>query len=97
MDQHWGGSIFSNWEEEALQSLVRIDINEFLPLAEEPELLVNHLDKLLTFGQLSDQTRDNIIPILHNTYWTWNDDWKEERVHAAIYYILVSPDFNVMK
>lgn len=96
---YWGGSIFSNWENEALQSFVTIDVDSFLPLAGDPELLVNRLDRLLTFGQLSDQTRDNIIPILHDTYWTWGEenDWKKERIHAAIYYILVSPDFNVMK
>ncbi len=94
---YWGGSIFSNWEDGGLQSNVSLDITTLLPLAEEPELLINKLDKLLTFGQLSDQTRDNIIPILHDTYWTWNDDWREERIHSAIYYILVSPDFNVMK
>lgn len=97
MANFWGGSIFSNWEDEGLQSNVHVDIDSFLPLVEEPELLINELDKLLTFGQLSDQTRDNIIPILHNTYWTWNEDWKQERIRAAIYYILVSPDFNVMK
>lgn len=96
---YWSGSIFSNWEDEALQSLVTIDVDSFLPLADDPELLVNRLDKLLTFGQLSDQTRDNIIPILHQTYWTWGEDndWKKERIRAAIYYILISPDFNVMK
>jgi len=94
---YWGGSIFSNWENGGLQSNVSLDIAPLLPLADEPELLINKLDKLLTFGQLSDQTRDNIIPILHDTYWTWSDDWREERIHAAIYYILLSPDYNVMK
>lgn len=97
LTNYWGGSIFSNWEEEGLQSYVTIDVDSFLPFVNEPEILVNELDKLLTFGQLSDQTRDNIIPILQDTYWTWSDDWQEERIKAAIYYILVSPDFNVMK
>jgi len=99
LSNFWGGNIFNNWENGELQSNVSIDITSLLPLAYEPEILVNHLDKLLTFGQLSDQTRDIIIPILHDTYWTWGDDseWMEERVKAAIYYILVSPDFNVQK
>lgn len=94
---YWNGSIFSNWEEEALQSWVSVDWQSFLPLVDEPELLINELDKLLTFGQLSDQTRDIIIPVLQDTYWEWNDDWQEERIKAAIYYILLSPDYNVMK
>ncbi|MEM9546871.1 MAG: DUF1800 family protein [Bacteroidota bacterium] len=94
---YWGGSIFSTWEEEALQSWVTVDWEAFLPYVNEPEILVNELDKLLTFGQLSDQTRDNIIPILHDTYWTWSDNWQEERIKAAMYYIMISPDFNTMK
>lgn len=94
---YWGWDIFNNWEDNGLATNVHLDWDDFLPLVEEPELLVNKLDKLLTFGQLSDQTRDNIIPILNDTYWTWNDNWQEERIKAAIYYILVSPDFNVMK
>jgi len=97
ISNYWGGSLFTNWEPEGLWSNVYLDVDAFMPLAEEPELLVNRLDKLLTFGQLSDQTRDNIIPILHDTYWTWNDDWRVERIRAAIYYILLSPDFNIMK
>lgn len=97
MANYWSGTIFYNWEPEELSSNVRVDIDYFMPWVEEPELLINELDKLLTFGQLSDQTRDNIIPILNDTYWTWSDDWREERIRAAIYYILVSPDFNVMK
>jgi uncharacterized protein (DUF1800 family) len=94
---YWEWDIFSNWEESGLASNVHLDWEDFLPLADEPELLVNKLDKLMTFGQLSDQTRDNIIPVLNDTYWTWSDNWREERIKSAIYYILVSPDFNVMK
>ncbi|MDF1695100.1 MAG: DUF1800 family protein [Saprospiraceae bacterium] len=97
MANFWDGHFFSTWDDGDLQSEVRVDIDAFMPLVNEPELLVNRLDKLLTFGQLSDQTRDNILPILHDTYWTWNDNWEVERIRAAIYYILVSPDYNVMK
>ena len=97
MANYWSGWFMTTWEEEGMNTGVYMDINEFMPLVNEPELLVNRLDKLLTFGQLSDQTRDNIIPILEDTYWTWNDDWQQERIRAAVYYILVSPDYNVMK
>jgi len=96
---YWGGTFMNNWEDDGLETAISMDIAPFIPLASDPELLINRLDKLLTFGQLSDQTRDNILPILHDTYWSWGDpiEWQEERVRAAIYYILVSPDFNVMK
>ena len=97
MANFWGGTFFSNWEADGLETHVSIDINPFMSLTDDPELLVNRLDKLLTFGQLSDQIRDIILPILHDTYWPWNEDWRQERIRAAIYYILISPDFNVMK
>ena len=97
MANFWGGSVFSNWENEGLWSNVHLDVDAFMPYVYEPELLVNKLDKILTHGQLSDQTRDNILPVLHNTYWTWSDDWMEERIKAAIYYILISPDYNTTK
>lgn len=95
---YWGGTFFNSWEDVGLETAVSLDIQPFMPLADEPELLVNKLDKLLTFGQLSDQTRDNIIPILQATDSPWGDPilWQEERIRAAIYYILVSPDFNIM-
>lgn len=76
---------------------VTFDQNYFLQFVDDPELLINELDKRLTYGQLTDQTRDNILPVLHDTYWTWNDNWRLARVKAAFYYIMISPDYNIMK
>jgi len=90
---NWYGS----WESEDLQPRTRWDQRVFLQYADHPEILVNELDKLLTYGQLSDQTRNTIISTLNNTYWSWNDDWRLFRVQSAIYYILISPDFNIIK
>ena len=69
----------------------------FSQYIDQPEILVNELDKMLTYGQLSDETRRLIVDSLHDTYWTWNDDWRIQRIEHAIYFILMSPDFNIMK
>jgi len=92
--------IFYSWENtenDVPFPSVTFDQNYFLQFADDPELLVNELDKRLTYGQLTDQTRDNILPVLNDMYWTWNDTWRLTRVKSAIYFILISPDFNIMK
>jgi len=85
------------WEDNSVGPPMRLDQNYFLQFADDPELLINELDRRLTYGQLSDETRDIIIPVLHDTYWTWNDTWRINRVKSAIYYMMISPDFNIMK
>ena len=93
-------TIFYSWEnteDDIPFPNVRFNQNYFLQFADDPELLINELDRRLTYGQLTDQTRDNILPVLHDTYWTWNDNWRQARVKAALYYVLISPDFNIMK
>lgn len=76
---------------------IEIDFNQFMPYHENPEILVNEIDKVFTYGQLSEETRNIIVPILDDYTWPWNDDWREERVRAAIYFVLFSPDFNTMR
>ena len=97
MGGFWSGSVINSWEDDNLAPSVTVDITELLQYADEPEILINEIDKMITYGQLSDQTRAIIRSTLNDTYWTWSTDWQEERVRAALYYILLSPDFNVMK
>lgn len=96
---YWESPLLSDWENDdgELSDGVYIDHQMLMQYAEQPEILVNELDKILTYGQLTDETRDIIIPVLHDTYWTWNDNWRLERIKSALYFILLSPDFNIMK
>ncbi|MFT6337026.1 MAG: hypothetical protein ACJATI_003787 [Halioglobus sp.] len=92
--------IFSHWEN--TQDLTpfpytQYDLNYFLQYADDPELLINELDKRLTYGQLTDETRDIIIPALHDMYDIWGDWWLMARVKNALYLILISPDYNIMR
>ncbi len=101
LGMHTGNiSILYHWENSQTETpfpSVLFDQNYFLQYADDPELLVNELDKRFTYGQLTDETRDIILPVIHDLKWNWNDAWRLERVKSAIYLILISPDYNIMK
>jgi hypothetical protein len=61
------------------------------------ELLINELDKVLTHGQLTDETRNILRNRLNTIYWPWNNDWIWWRVRMAIYLIMISPDYVITK
>jgi len=92
--------IFYHWENSETQTpfpFTKFDQNYFVQYADDPEILVNELDKLLTYGQLTDETRDIIMPALNDLYEEGEDWWQLLRVRNAIYYILISPDYSIMK
>jgi hypothetical protein len=73
---------------------VTYNIEELLPLARDPEVLVNRLDMLFTHGRLSERTRyiikAAITPIISGNY-------RYDRVRLALYLILISPDYSILK
>ncbi len=78
-------------------TIVMVDYSVFDGLVENPELLVNELDKRLTLGQLTDQTRHIIVDGLRQIYWTWNNNWKNYRLRSALYFMLISPEYNALE
>lgn len=86
------GYIMDDWERENPHTTYNLD--ELRPLARDPEVLINRLDMLFTHGTLSENTRtiikDAITPLIY-------DDYREDRVQLAMYLLLISPDYNVMK
>lgn len=60
-----------------------------LELANEPLALIDHLDVLLTYGQLSPTTREAILTVVES------EREPVERVKKAVYLIAISPDFAV--
>ena len=81
-----------DWEDN--NPYVTYIIDDLLPLARDPEVLVNRLDMLFTYGNLSEHTRqlikDAITPIINGNY-RW------DRVRLALYLIAISPDYAIMK
>ena len=86
------GYIMDDWERD--NPYVTYNIEQFLPLARDPEVLVNRLDMLFTHGRLSERTRaiikDAITPIISGNY-------RYDRVRLALYLILISPDYSILK
>ena len=90
------GVLMDTWE--ALGTEVFLDKSELIPLAKDPQVLVNRLDILLTHGMLSDETRNIIETSLnlmtHENLWAY---YLEYRVNMALYLIMISPDYAIQK
>ncbi len=68
-----------------------LNITDELAMASEPDLLLDRLDILLTHGHLSSESRATILNALDQL-----SDPKE-RVDMAIYLIMISPDYAILK
>lgn len=88
---------FYTWEEE--NPAVTFDFTEMWHLSEEPEVLVNKLDMIFTHGRLSQRTRDIIIHAIDSiepTPWM-PEEFVMDRTSLAIYLLLISPDYAILK
>lgn len=67
--------------------------------AKDSEVLVNQLDKLFTRGQLSDETKQIIVDAVEGITRGWGDDvqYTDLRVKMALYLLMVSPDYVILK
>jgi uncharacterized protein (DUF1800 family) len=85
-------SVMSSWEPDDPNAVINID--ELKSLAADPEVLVNRLDVLFTHGMLSDRTRgvikNAIEPLMYG-------EFRDDRVRMALYLIMISPDYNILK
>jgi uncharacterized protein (DUF1800 family) len=86
------GYIMDDWEDD--NPYVTYNIDELMGLARDPEVLINRLDVLFTHGSLSEGTRqiikEAISPLINGNY-------RNERVRLALYLIMISPDYTIMK
>jgi len=84
--------VMDDWEQN--NPPVTYTYDDLLPLARDPETLVNRLDVLFTHGMLSQHTRDAIknaiSPMIEGNY-------RIDRIRLALYLIMISPDYAIMK
>lgn len=89
-------SIFETWDLELDDP--RLEFESLKYWAKDPEVLINHLDKLFTQGILSQEIRviirDAITPIQGNDP---NIDYMYYRVKMALYLVFISPDYAIQK
>jgi len=88
--------VFETWDLELEDS--RLDFESLKYWAKDPEVLINHLDKLFTNGLLSQEThviiRDAITPIQGSDP---DIDYMYYRVKMALYLLFISPDYAIQK
>ncbi|MGB5419350.1 DUF1800 family protein, partial [Algibacter sp.] len=76
-----------------------LDFEALKYYAKDSEVLINQLDKLFTRGQLSNETKQLIINAVDPIVNDWNADFQytDLRVKMALYLILISPDYTILK
>ena len=68
-----------------------MDYTDEVPLLTDPVELVDRLNILLAAGQLSMSTQETIVTALQSV------EDEEQRLPLAIYLVLISPDFAILK
>ncbi|MCB0463188.1 MAG: DUF1800 domain-containing protein [Flavobacteriaceae bacterium] len=77
---------------------VSLDFEGLKYYAKDGEVLINQLDKLFTRGLLSEETRGLISEAINGlTMANAGSDYDYYRVKMALYLILVSPDYAILK
>jgi hypothetical protein len=75
---------------------VKGDYAALLPLADNAQALIEHINLVLAAGQLSEPTlaiiREGIDPMAAGT-----DDARLNRIHAALVMVMAAPEFIVQK
>ena len=76
-----------------------LDFESLNYYAKDSEVLINQLDKLFTHGQLSEETKKLMIQAIDPIVNGWNNDFKytDLRVKMALYLLLISPDYVILK
>jgi uncharacterized protein (DUF1800 family) len=69
----------------------------YYEMAKDTEVLINHLDRILTFGRLSEETRQIIRDAIDGVQTNNEEQRLRQRVELATYLVMISPEFNVLK
>ena len=87
------GNLLNSQNEYSVNS--KTDFTQFLEIAKDPDVLINKLDVLLSNGQLTEETR----AIIKNAITPFEDNvlGYHNRIKLAIYLLMISPDYNVLK
>ena len=87
----WHGDYIKD-EDDPRNGIVGLITDELQDLIEDPQEMLNRMDILYTYGQLSDEQRKFIIDAIEPV--TWDD---LENTRTALYLLLISPDYTILK
>lgn len=87
---------FYTWQEGNPQ--ITYEYDQLVNMTREPDVLLNHLDRIYTHGQLTEATRDIIKTAVNSLDWPWNrEEELDYRSRLAIYLFFISPDYAIFK
>jgi uncharacterized protein (DUF1800 family) len=93
---NWDYPVYNTWDLGIEDAKLNFDALKYM--AKDSEVLINYLDKLFTHGLLSDETRQVIKTAIDPI--TGSDpeiDYMFYRVKMALYLVLISPDYTILK
>ena len=88
----WNNTLGSSSENSFGDSNLKVETEVIFELAESPELLINYLDKRLTYGTMSDNTRS----IIRTAMNSMNNNQSSQKARTALYITLISPEYNII-
>jgi len=93
------GSVLNTWEGEHMADTeTEFDRAYYMSMADEPEILLNELDRVFTHGTLSDKNRSAILTAIRGINESNSgSDYLSYRVYLATYLVMVSPDYAIMR
>jgi uncharacterized protein (DUF1800 family) len=89
-------NLMHSWEGDYGDENIVLNTTELEAMASEPEVLMNELDIIFTHGQMSDETRGYIRDAVAGYPIEW-DNAAYYRARLAIYLVLISADYNIIK
>ena len=93
-------NVFYSVIERAAGGIFSLDLSPQAQLSGSTAMLVDNVDLLLTHGTLSDQTRAKVIAAVNGVNSTMVPSGSSlgiTKAHMAVYLIMVSPDYAVLK
>lgn len=79
------------------ERIVSPNLLDYMPYARKPEVLLNKLDLLFTHGQLTDRTRTLLRNKMEGYLSSAELSELQIRTKAALFIIMMSPDYTIFK
>ncbi|MBW8880751.1 MAG: DUF1800 domain-containing protein [Asticcacaulis sp.] len=95
-----------DWQGDTIGNDVQLNLAAEFAMAEDPNALVDHLNRLLLYGQMSSKLRAHVVTAINSVElgtlaegWTQEDidNAKLNRVRTAIFLTMASPDYLSQK
>ncbi len=99
------GVVMNSWEDyngQVLDSLIFLNTLKFENIAHDTEKLIHEFDKQLSHGQLSNSTKNILRSVAteidsHTNETWWQPLYRKHKTRLLLYYLMISPEYNILK